>query len=94
MQHFFTLGIREIHQVEIRFERFFGKFEIRVDTWPAVSEHILFGFELTRTWNIWVGIHEKHLLPVQKTRPAFAPAFRPHTWRIYVDNILVNQFDA
>lgn len=94
MQHFFTLGISEKHNVQLIYEPFWGKFEIRIDTWPAVSEHLIFGFQLTRTWNLWVGVHEKHQLSIQKTRPMFFPAFQPHNYRIWVDNILVHQFDA
>lgn len=94
MQHHFTIGAQEQHQVSINYDPLWGKFEIRVDTWIAVNDWILFGFELTRTWNLWVGVHEKHHLCIQKTRPILLPAFKPHSYRIWIDNVLVHQFDA
>jgi hypothetical protein len=94
MQHFFQLGVHEKHQVQINYDSFWGKFEVRVDNFVAISEWILFGFQFTRTWNIVVGINERHALCIQKTRPMFFPAFQAHNYRIWVDNVLVHQFDA
>jgi hypothetical protein len=94
MQHHFSIGLQEKHNVSIYFDPFWGKFEIKVDNWPAVTKWIIFGFGLTRTFDLWVGIQEKHFLRIEKTRPLLFPAFQAHTYRIYVDGVLVQQMDA
>lgn len=94
MQHYFTVGNYEKHQVAINYEPFWGRFEIRVDSWTAISEWIMVDFQITRTWNLWIGVNEKHHLCIQKSRPMFLPHFKPHNYRIWIDNVLVHQFDA
>lgn len=94
MQHHFALGIQERHNVSIYFDQFWGKFEIKVDNMPAISNWLIFSFGLTKSWELWVGVYEKHFLRVEKTRPLFFAGFQPHTYRFFVDGILVQQLEA
>ncbi len=94
MLHHFTLGIQERHNVSISFDKFWGKFELKVDQYVAISNYLIFSFGLTKTWEIWVGVQEKHFLRVEKIRPLLFAGFSSHTYRIYIDGILVQQFEA
>ena len=94
MQHHFAIGIQERHNVSIYFDQFWGKIEIKVDNMTAISNWLIFSFGLTKTWELWVGVQEKHFMRIEKTRPLLFAAFQPHTYRIFIDGVLVQQLDA
>jgi hypothetical protein len=94
MQHHFSIGIQERHNVSVSFDQFWGKFEIKVDNIPAITNWLIFSFGLTKTWDLWVGIQEKHFLRIEKTRPLLFAAFQPHTYRFFIDGVLVQQLEA
>lgn len=94
MEHHFTIGYQEQHAVSIYYDRFWGKFEICVDGYTAIHQWLIFGFELTRSFPLWIGVNEKHYLVVQKTRPLLMPYLQPHTYRIWIDHVLVHEFQA
>lgn len=94
MHHVFNIGTTEIHQVDIRFDQFWGKFQILVDGIVAVDRLFLFDFSFSRDFDLWVGIHEKHHVRINKTRPVFFAGFQPHTYTIHIDGVMVNRFDA
>jgi hypothetical protein len=94
MQHAFTIGHHEKHVVLISDDKFWGSFRVTIDNYIAIDNTFVLSFNLTRTWNLTVGVNERHALCIQKTRPMFFPYFKPHQYRIWVDNILVHQFEA
>lgn len=94
MHHIFNVGVTEIHQVDIRYDQFWGKFQIFVDGVLAIDRLFMFDFSTTRDFDLWVGIHERHHVRINKTRPLFFPGFQPHTYTIIIDGVLVNKFDA
>jgi hypothetical protein len=48
--------------------------------------------ELTTGWSFEVGDQERHLVHIQKERPLVLAAFRPHTYRVFVDDEYVEEF--
>lgn len=94
MHHVFNIGVTEVHQIDIRFDQFWGKFQIFVDGVVAVDRLFIFDFSTSRDFDLWVGVHEKHHVRINKTRPLFFAGFQPHTYTIMIDNVVVNRFDA
>lgn len=94
MHHVFNIGVTEVHQVDIRFDQFWGKFQIFVDGIPAIDRLLIFDFSFSRDFDLWIGVHEKHHVRINKTRPVFFAGFQPHTYSIYIDGVLVNKFDS
>ena len=95
MNHVFTIGIQERHTIAIEYEQMWlGRFEIKVDGATAISRLFMFDFKFSRDFDLWVGIHEKHHIHINKTRPVFFAGFQPHTYTIWIDGIIVNKFDA
>lgn len=94
MQHHFAIGIHERHNVTVSFDQFWGKFEVHIDNMPVISKWLLFSFGLTHHWDFWVGVHEQHFVRVEKTRPLLFAGFSAQTYRIFIDGILVQQFEA
>lgn len=94
MQHTFSIGVNERHTVEIRYDQFFGRFEIYVDGIAAISRLFLFDFKFSRDFDLWVGIHEKHHVRINKSRPVFFAGFQPHDYTVWIDGVMVNRFSA
>lgn len=94
MNYRFEVGQYERHYVELRYEVFFGQFKAFVDGRLVFSDLPFFAFGLTRTFQFYVGMQERHLIRVEKTRKLFFPAFQPQQYRIYIDNYPFTQFQA
>ncbi len=94
MQHSFTIGVHEKHVVQVSFDQFWGKFEVRVDGMTIRKDLLIFSFAITKNWDFWVGMHERHFVRIQKERPVLFAAFSPHTYRIFINGVLVQQFEA
>ena len=41
---------------------------------------------LTAGWSFEIGHQERHVVYIQKERPQILAAFRPHTYRVFVDD--------
>jgi hypothetical protein len=94
MHHIFSIGNSEKHLIDMSYDQFWGRFEIKVDNITAISRLFMFDFAFTRDFDLWVGVNEKHHLRINKTRPTFFAGFRPHTYMIYIDGVMVNRFEA
>ena len=42
-----------------------------------------------RSWDFELGETEKHHIRIEKERPFLLAAFRPHTFRVYVDGVML-----
>lgn len=51
----------------------------------------LFEVQLVEKWSFEVGIYEKHQVSIEKQRPKILAGLRPHIYRVYVDDILIEQ---
>lgn len=94
MHHVFNIGITEIHQLDIRYDQMWGKFRIYVDGIVAIDRLFMFDFKITRDFDLWVGVNERHHVRINKTRPVFFAGFSPHSYTIYIDGVMVNRFEA
>jgi len=58
------------------------------------NEKLSLGFfevQLVEKWAFDVGIYEKHKVRIEKQRAKLLAGLRPHIYRIYVDNDLIEQ---
>lgn len=94
MQHTFSIGFQERHTIDVRFDQFWGKFEVYVDGIKAINRLFIFDFSFSRDFDLWVGIHEKHHVRINKSRPVFFAGFQPHTYTIWIDGVMANRFEA
>jgi hypothetical protein len=47
---------------------------------------------LTAGWTFEVGHDEKHVVRIEKERPQMLAAFRPHTYRVSIDDKIVKEY--
>jgi len=65
----------------------------RLDDVPENEKLNLAGLEiqLVEKWSFEVGIYEKHTVRVEKERPRLLAGLRPQTYRVFVDDELVEE---
>jgi hypothetical protein len=90
----FWVGANERHYVEFSFDKFWGPVAIRVDGQARVSQVQLMSFSLENVWDIPVGFQELHYVRITKTRKVAFAGFRDQLVNVYVDNVLVAQYNA
>jgi len=61
---------------------------------PATEKWNLHGYEiqLIEKWNFEVGIIEKRFVKIEKERAKWLAGFRPHKYRVYVDDHLIKEY--
>jgi len=87
----FDVGINERHRVEFNFNPMWRNLSVKVDGCRIVSDFVVLSFSLVRKYQVVVGRAEQHLIVIEKERKLFFAGFRPHKYRIFVDNQLVDQ---
>ena len=99
MEFRFEIGTNERHQIIVQRNWFTGRLVISVDSQPVATQspfnpatHI--SVKLTKKYDFIVGNSEKHAVRIEKIRPLLFPAFRPHTYRVFVDDILFKEHQA
>lgn len=99
MEFGIEIGDSEKHQLTIKRNWFSGRMAISVDAKPVVTNspynpatHV--SLTLTHRYEFSVGNVEKHRLRVERERPLLFAGFRPHTYRVYVDDRLVTEIQS
>jgi hypothetical protein len=87
----FEVGDAEKHHVDFTFNQFWGPLAILVDGQPVVGDLRILSLNLVKTYELTVGVTEKHAVKIEKTRPLFFAGFRSQIARAYVDGQLVAQ---
>lgn len=88
MRFQFVVGRAERHQVDFSFDQFTGRLVIAVDGAPVVNELRIASVSVTKRYDFAVGTTERHDVAVEKIRPVLFAAFRPSTYKVYVDGAL------
>ncbi|MGB8353691.1 MAG: hypothetical protein WCD79_07385 [Chthoniobacteraceae bacterium] len=96
MKFTLEIGEQEKHRIEYYRNWFFGTERLLVNgkmiarsSGFTPSTH--FGFHLSRHFDFTVGEAETHAVVLEKKRPILIAGFRPHTYRVYVDDRLVHE---
>ena len=61
------------------------------------NEKLNYGFievQLVEKWSFEVGIYEKHSVRIEKERAKLLSGFRPHTYRVFVDDELIEEHNG
>ena len=48
--------------------------------------------QLVESWSFQVGIYEKHSVRIEKEREKFFAGFRPHKYRVYIDDEFYDEY--
>ena len=84
------IGIDEKHHVSYDWSQFSGLTTILVDGIEILRKHKLFMFFRTKwRYEVWIGTTEVHRLAVEQTIPWSWGGIRVHTFRFFVDDVLV-----
>jgi len=94
MNFSFTVGITEQHRVDFSFDQMMGNLEIKVDGQTAIADFRMFSLSLTKRYEITVGVEEKHLVAIEKSRKLFFAGLRPQQYRVFVDGKLVETYEG
>lgn len=99
MQFDFEVGDTEKHTVHFERDNFSGKMVTLVDNEVVTSNKVLaigthVSMKLTHPYSFSVGETEKHVVRIEHIRPLFFAAFRPHTYRIFVDDVLLKEYNG
>jgi hypothetical protein len=89
----FEVGLNEKHWVEIRFDAFWQRFSAFIDGIERMSERPLIAFGFTFTYEFYVGIQEVNHVRIVRTRKVLFSIFRPNHYHIYINGILVYNFE-
>jgi hypothetical protein len=89
MQFRFDVGEQERHRVGFSFDQVWGPLRITVDGVPVVRRFLVFHLGRTRRYQFAVGDRERHTALIEMRRHLVFGAFRPWTYRIFVDGELV-----
>jgi len=83
------VGKKERHTVTFAFEKYLGNLSIKVDGRTFVRTVQVLSFKTVQTWELLVGVNEKHAVRIEKYRPRLFAGFRPQLVKAYVDDKLV-----
>ena len=50
------------------------------------------GLQMIRGWEFEVGAQEKQAIRIEKERPVILASLRPHTYRLFIDGQLANEY--
>lgn len=92
MNFSFQVGVAEQHRVDFSFDQFIGNLEIKVDGQTAIKDFRMFSFQLTKRYELMVGVTEKHHVAIEKVRKLFLAGLRPMQYRVFIDGQLVQTY--
>ena len=84
----FQVGTAEKHHVVFSFNKFWGNLAITVDGVPSVRDLRTVSVNLTKTYNLTVGVREVHEVRIEKDRALLLAGARRQPLRAYVDEVL------
>lgn len=94
MQFSFTLGVNEQHRIDFSFDQFWGNLEIKVDGQTVIKDFRMLSLRLTKRYDFWVGIEEKHHVAIEKRRKLFLAGLQPMKYQIFIDGHLVQTYEG
>lgn len=94
MNFSFVVGTNEQHRVDFSFDQTWGRLEIKVDGETAIKDLRMFSFEMTKRYELIVGVNEKHHVVIEKIRKVFFAGVRPQQYRILIDGQLVQTYEG
>ena len=88
----FLVGETEIHEIEFKFNQFWGNTYIMVDG-EKIKRNLLFiSLSLTKIYEFNVGINEEYHIKIELTRKLLFAGLREYIGKIYVDENLLYEF--
>lgn len=90
----FVVGSDEQHRIDFSFDQFIGGLEIKVDGQTAIKDFRMFSLNLTKRYELTVGINEKHHILIEHKRKLFLAGVRPQQYRVFVDGQLVQTYEG
>ncbi|GAA3398609.1 hypothetical protein [Cryptosporangium minutisporangium] len=87
----FDVGVHERHRVEFSFSKAWGWLTISVDGQRVRSDLHIASIQLVQTFDLVVGVQERHAVRIEKHRERMFGGFRPQPVYAYVDGRLVAQ---
>jgi hypothetical protein len=94
MKFSFEVGNEEKHSISFEYDRKWGKLFILIDGREAIKDIIIASFTLTKQYTFYVGIQERNKIVIEKERKLFFAGFRKQKYRIYVNDILVEEIEG
>lgn len=94
MNFSFTVGVSEQHRIDFSFDQFIGDLEIKVDGLTAIKDFRMFSLNLTKRYELTVGVNERHHVAIEKVRKLFFAGLRPQQYRVFIDGHLVQTYEG
>ncbi|TVX96230.1 hypothetical protein [Cohnella terricola] len=94
MKFSFDVGINEKHRVDFSFNQFWGNLSICVNGKKLIKDFIIISVSLTKTYNLEIGVEERHKVKIEKTRKLFFAGLRKTKYKVYIDGVLTNEFEG
>ncbi|MGJ4844882.1 hypothetical protein [Leifsonia sp. Le1] len=84
----FSVGEREKHTIVYLFDQWWGWLTITVDGTMVVEKFITLNFRLRQVFEFTVGVDERHVVRIEKSRPLLVAFARPQPTRAFCDGVL------
>ncbi|MFC5502108.1 hypothetical protein ACFPJ4_07645 [Lysinimonas soli] len=88
----FEVGQEEPHQVRIDFDQWDNRLKVQIDGVEVLDKYFAAGLRLSRAVELSVG--GRHSLRIEKTRQLIRGSFRPQSFTISVDGLVVARQDS
>lgn len=88
----FSVGETETHEIEFKFNQFWGNLCILVDGKKILSDQRIVSGSLTKTYEFNIGTNEKHDIKIEKTRKLLFAGFRENIGNVYIDGNFLYEF--
>ena len=87
----FEVGFHEKHVVTVDYNQMVGLLSISVDNREVINDLRMFSLSLTKTYDFYVGVNERHAVRIEKIRKLFLAGLRKQKWRVYIDGQLMSE---
>ena len=86
------IGSQEKQVIGYSFNKFWGNVTITVNGKKIKSDFRMFSASLSSIYEFQVGFRERHTIKIEKVRPLVMAGFRSNSYKVYVDDILFEEF--
>lgn len=88
----FAVGETETHEIEFKFNQFWGNVAIKVDGAKIKKNLLLVSLSLTKVYEFNVGTNEEHHVKIELIRKLLFAGFREYIGKVYIDGNLLYEF--